>query len=334
MLELVRIASLSGYTTVAKRLGLDYPALLKELGLTPSLMTHPEQVISAVSAVRLLEKSAALSNCPTFGLQVANERTLADLGMVSVLIALQPTLGDLFDCFDRYRHLILPIMTINVERHEAIAVIGLDLAIGSAERHRQANDLLLGAAVLAARAIFVDDWDPLSVHFAYPEPADADIAMYRKTFRCDLEFNASFFGMTTSCRDLDRQHEHVRPLAHHAEELVIRALRPGRPNVAQTVQNAVMHLLPTSNATLETAAAALHMHPRTLQRRLDEEGYTFRELVNQARIQLAARLLSNPSTKIADIAEALGYSSSGAFSRWYAREFGEPPTQQREYLLQ
>jgi AraC-like DNA-binding protein len=129
-------------------------------------------------------------------------------------------------------------------------------------------------------------------------------------------------------------HEHVAPLAHHAEELVIRALRPVQPNFTQTVQHAVLHLLPTSQATLDTAAAALSMHPRTLQRRLDEEGYSFRELVNQARIQLAARMLSNPSVKIADIAEALGYSSTGAFSRWYAREFGEPPTQQREYRLQ
>ena len=225
-------------------------------------------------------------------------------------------------------------MALNIQRDEAIAVIGIDLSIGSAEPHRQANDLLLAAAIITARAIFKEGWDPLCTHFSYPEPPAADLALYRQIFRSELEFNADFFGMTTSRRDLDREHDHIAALAHHAEELVIRALRPSEPNLSQTIQHTLIYMLASSQATLETAAAALNMHPRTLQRRLDEEGYTFRELVNQARTQLAARLLSNPSVKIAEIAEALGYSSTGAFSRWYSKEFGEPPTQQREFRLQ
>ena len=334
MLDVVRVASLSGYVTVAERYGLDYHALLRQLGLTPSLLKHPEQFLSASAAFRLLEMSAKMSRCPTFGMQMAEERRLADLGMIGVLIALQPSLAALLDCFERYRSLILPIMAINVECDGDIAVIGIDLTLGSAEPHRQANDLLLAAAIMTVRSVVEDSWNPICTHFAYPEPRAEDVPIYRRIFKSELEFNAGFFGMTTTRRALLDEHDHRTTLAPLAEQLVIRAMRPQEPNLAQTVQSTLIYLLASSHATLEASAAALSMHPRTLQRRLDEEGYTFRELVNQARVQLAARLLANPSVKIAEIAEALGYSSTGAFSRWYVKEFGEPPTRQREYRLQ
>jgi AraC-like DNA-binding protein len=46
-------------------------------------------------------------------------------------------------------------------------------------------------------------------------------------------------------------------------------------------------------------------------------------------MQQVARFLANPNLRINEVAEALGYSSTGAFSRWYRTEFGQPPTQGR-----
>src|SRR6478736_871197 len=122
-LELVRVAVLSGYTSVAHGLGLDYPPLLKEAGLTPSVLSHPEQLISASAAIHLLEESARLSGCPTFGLKMALQRDVADMGMISVLMALQPSLGDVIRIVDYYRGFLVPIIALDVERHSEIAVV-------------------------------------------------------------------------------------------------------------------------------------------------------------------------------------------------------------------
>ncbi len=329
-LELVRVAVLSGYTTVAQGLGLDYPPLLKEAGLTPSLLDHPEQLISAGAAIHLLEESARLSGCPTFGLKMALQRDVADMGMISVLMALQPSLGDVIRIVDYYRGFLLPIIALDVERHSDIAVIVLDLILFPAEPHRQANELLLGTAALAARAVMGEDWAPESTHLAYPAPANSDLIEYQRMFRSELEFNANFNGLTVTRADLDTPRTTANVgLAHHAESLVVEALQPVQQSIVLTVQETIMHLLSSSQATLKTTAHALGLHERSLQRRLDEEGFTFQDLLNQTRKQLAVRLLANPNTKVAEVAEALGYSSTGSFSRWYHATFGHPPTHDR-----
>jgi AraC-like DNA-binding protein len=46
-------------------------------------------------------------------------------------------------------------------------------------------------------------------------------------------------------------------------------------------------------------------------------------------MQLATQYLSNPRMRITDIAEMLGYSSIGAFSRWHSQMFGKAPRANR-----
>jgi AraC-like DNA-binding protein len=329
-LELVRVAALSGYTTVAHSLGLNYRSLLKEAGLTASLLDHPEQLISAGAAIHLLEESAKLTCCPTFGLKMALQRDVSDMGMVSVLMALQPSLGDVIRVVDYYRGLVLPIVALNVERHNDIAVIVLDLTLSAPQSHRQANELLLGITALAARAVLGEFWMPQCTHFAYPKPATNDLPVYQRMFRGDLEFNATFNGLTVTRADLDTPRTTANiGLAHHAESLVLDALHPARQSIVLTVQETIMHLLSSSQATLKTTAHALGLNERTLQRRLDGEGFSFQDLLNKTRRQLAARLLANRDAKLAEVAEALGYSSTSSFSRWYHGTFGHPPRGRR-----
>src|SRR5687768_13548252 len=94
MVELVRAAALTGYYEIARKLGLDPVPLVRRTGLTPALLGNPDQMIPARSAIDLLEASAQASGCVTFGVRMAEGRSLANLGMISLLIAHQPTLRD------------------------------------------------------------------------------------------------------------------------------------------------------------------------------------------------------------------------------------------------
>lgn len=69
---------------------------------------------------------------------------------------------------------------------------------------------------------------------------------------------------------------------------------------------------------------------RTLQRMLDGEETIFSTLLNAARKQLVTQYLANPRLRITDIAEMLGYSSIGVFSRWHNQSFEEPPRLARQ----
>lgn len=67
------------------------------------------------------------------------------------------------------------------------------------------------------------------------------------------------------------------------------------------------------------------LHPRTLNRRLQDAGTSFRALQNQARHDLAREMLRDAASDIAAIAGLLGYTSASAFVRAFARWEGQHP---------
>jgi AraC-like DNA-binding protein len=74
------------------------------------------------------------------------------------------------------------------------------------------------------------------------------------------------------------------------------------------------------------------MHPRMLNRRLEAEGTTFRQLLNQARFEVARQLLAGTKVQVTDLALALGYADTSSFSRAFQRWSGVAPSDWRARL--
>lgn len=72
------------------------------------------------------------------------------------------------------------------------------------------------------------------------------------------------------------------------------------------------------------------MAPRSLHRRLTEEGTSFRNLVDAERKQLAGQLLGNTEMKQEEMALQLGYGDPTAFARAFRRWFGQSPSEYRK----
>ena len=80
---------------------------------------------------------------------------------------------------------------------------------------------------------------------------------------------------------------------------------------------------------LDAVAAALHLHPRTLRRRLAAEGTSFRALTNDVRATLATELLSQVGLSVEQVARRLGYAETSAFNHAFSRWFGVAPNEYR-----
>jgi AraC-like DNA-binding protein len=80
----------------------------------------------------------------------------------------------------------------------------------------------------------------------------------------------------------------------------------------------------------ERIAERLAISPRTLRRRLSEEGYTFQEAKNLAREKHAKYFLGHTTLSLSEIAFKLGYSELSAFSRAFRSWTGMTPQTYRE----
>ncbi|WP_380878593.1 transcriptional regulator [Sphingomonas sp. DBB INV C78] len=330
MTELMRVAALTGYFSTMREFRVDPRPILKDIGLSPDLLTNPEQLISARAAIRLLEKSAAATGCLTLGLRMAEGRSLADLGTTSLLIVHQPTLRLSLEALAEFRNRVNSTLVLHFEQIGEEVILREDFSLSTPEPSRQASNLAMGVIARLCATVLGDQWEPQAACFAHEAPPSNEMAIFRRLFRCPPQFNSPFNGIVLDARDLDRPNPKAdAALALHARRLIESVVSPARRSPAQEVEQIVMLLLPSGRANIQTCADSMGLTIRTLQRLLDGESTSFSQLLNRARMQLAAQYLANPKVRVTDVADMLGYSSIGAFTRWHVQTFGMSPRESR-----
>jgi AraC-like DNA-binding protein len=321
----VRGATLSNYVEVAAQVGLDAYAMLRRVELDRRVLSTPDVRIPVDRVVELLETSAEVSGCPTFGLRMAESRQLSDFGEISLLITHQATMRDALVTVAQYRQLINPALVVDVQEHADIVVVREDLLVAGRGPMRQSYELAIGVLYRMFRAVLGTRWRALSVNFIHDAPSD--LTVHRRVFGPICEFGSDFSGLTCSRTDLDAPNPSADPALAQLAERYVRTL----PNVdqrplSQDVQKAIHLLLPIGAASIGRVAASLGLNERTLQRRLLAEGLDFSSLLNDVRHELAMRYVANDKLPLGRIAGLVGYSRQSSFNRWFAEEFHMSPT--------
>lgn len=103
-----------------------------------------------------------------------------------------------------------------------------------------------------------------------------------------------------------------------------------------SVSAKVRHLIQLAEPdwpTLVDIAHALALSRRTLVRRLESEGNRYQDLLDEARNELACWYLRQSSRSLSEIAERIGFSDQGNFSRGFRRWQGLTPSEYRRCFL-
>jgi AraC-like DNA-binding protein len=320
----MRGASITGYAAVAKELGLDPRAMLRAFDIDPRALVEPELRIPGERVIALLDGSAEATGCETFGLRMVEHRELADYGPISLLFAHQPTLRDMFETMIRYQRMLNSALSLHLEDAPGDTVVVRQEILSDGPPGRQAYELAIGTLYKVFRGPRAPPWRARTIHLSHSAPAD--LSVHRRVFGAPIEFEAAFNGFTCSRRDMDTVNPLADPsLARYAEEFVRRLPHAGEVTVATEVERAIHVLLPFNGASVAAVAERLGVNPRTLQRRLDQEGVEFSTLLNEIRREHALRYLPNRRVSLAEVAGLVGYGQETSFARWFAAEFGLSP---------
>jgi AraC-like DNA-binding protein len=101
-------------------------------------------------------------------------------------------------------------------------------------------------------------------------------------------------------------------------------------NIVDRVTAVIVDMLPSGSVADEKVAEQLNMSLRSLQRRLNEVGTTFRTLIERVRKDLAATYVSDLEIELVEVAFLLGFSDQSAFSRAFKRWTGYSPCEVRK----
>jgi AraC-like DNA-binding protein len=344
---LVRSAALTHFTEVAVQCGLDPRALVADVGLPARCLAEPDLKVPAWGVGRLLELAAARAGEPAFGVRMAEQRRLSNLGPLALLVRDEPTLRSALEALVRHLHLHNEALTVQLEQVGNLVSIQTELWSQRGEPQPQATELVVGVTFRVLGIFMGAAWRPRLVCFAHPGPAAAAgagragaarLAAHRRLFGPAVEFGHQFSGIVCHAADLDARNPAADPvMAHYSRRLLAQDLErgSGRGTMAQRVRQLVVLLLPHGHCRVEAVAHHLGVDRRTVARRLRAEGTSFTDVLESVRTELVARSLGTGAgtrhaaagRALADLAPLLGFSAPSAFSRWHRQRFGHAPSQ-------
>jgi AraC-like DNA-binding protein len=169
---------------------------------------------------------------------------------------------------------------------------------------------------------------PLVVQFAYDRPAST--AEYRRAFGSGMAFNAAISGVVFASSWLSQPLTGADPVRHRELAQAIEdAEEDGPTSFAERLESVLHQALLSGTASAADVARRFAIHERTLRRRLQAEGRSLRRLVNRTRFEIAGQLLRNTRLSVTEIAAALQYADSNAFSRAFRSWANRSPREWR-----
>ncbi|HEV2817163.1 MAG TPA: AraC family transcriptional regulator [Allosphingosinicella sp.] len=323
MIPQVRAATIATYVEVARFVGLDPYAMLSRAGISPAMLADPDNILPGQPVGLLLEDSARESGCEGFGLLMAESRSLASLGPLSLLLRHQGTAREVIEAIIRYQGLLTEVFAFSLEDDGDQAIIRVGFVAGFGRR--QGIEYAMGLICRATSEVVGGRWHPDCAHFLHAAPED--LSIHRRLFQCPLLFDSDFSGFACAAAALDAPNPAAESaMARHAQRYLEMLIPdPADGTITERARRSLYLLLPAGRSTLDQVGRNLGLHPRALQRGLEKEGRSFGTLLNEVRRELALRYLSNQDHSVSAIAQMTGYASPSSFTRWFAGEFGLSP---------
>jgi AraC-like DNA-binding protein len=193
--------------------------------------------------------------------------------------------------------------------------VELRFAYDGALRASPRQHIIGTLVVLRKIALLANMPEAVGVQFSIPYTRDAE--RLEETHGPRLEF-----GRDSNAIFIDR------------DILDMPLVRAGRGRLAARLESVetpeafgtlLKELLPYGGANIETFAAKEHVSARTVQRKLEAWGFTFREILDDLRRTEAIQYVKSGKHSVLEIALMLGYSDHAHFTRAFRRWTGMPP---------
>lgn len=316
--------------------GLDSKEILKRAGLDPAHLNDPNARYSYPAVTHLWKMAGKVSGDPCFGLKAASYWHPTTLHALGYSWLASDTLEDALQRAARYIRLVNTAANAVFEEtdHGYMFRISIDKSVRNVvQPANEAIDAGVALILDMCRSCYGSDLNPIRIEVRRPKP-DKCAKIFEELFRAPIYYeypeNAIYFDKADISQRLPTGNAE---LARSNEKIIVDYLaRLDKNNITTQVKSKLLDLLPSGHATEEAVIQALHMSQRTLQRKLKEEGITFKELLDETRQELAKEYVNDTSLSFSEITYLLGFSEQSNFTRAFKRWQGQSPSAYRNQM--
>jgi AraC-like DNA-binding protein len=330
---MIRTDALREFPRLVKKVGGDPAAILRKFRIEPRTIESRNGTIPYRAMVQLLEYASVELNCPDFGMRLAAEQEGKIINPMALAVRNSPTLYEAFKYCEDHAHVFSEGVEVSMERlpNDSRIFVRFNITLKRLSHQRQAIEYQIAYSHRVQMMITNGLARTREVWFSHK--ALAPPAAYQASFDAPVQFGQTMNGLFLDERDMHLALPDAEPRLYEMGTAFIDQNYPAaEKTLVKSIRPIVRRLLMERNCTQEHLAAALAMHPRTLQRRLKEEGQSFEAIKDSVRREAALWYLRQRDIPLVEVAAALGYSETSVLSRSCSRWFSASPKKLREKL--
>jgi AraC-like DNA-binding protein len=307
--------------------------LLESCGIDPDLVADPEARVPADVFDRFWPRAAEVTGDPCFGLHVGEQLRPGAVNINGYLLMSSPTVREGLERVVAYQRVVFDADWITLVDRGGYALIRFEPS--NVDPTEVAVQIEYKAMIVLKLLDWVTaaDFKASEVRFRH-RPA-GPTSEYERILHCPVKFQQKESALVVSSARLDQPSIHANPeIARLHEEHAKRHLADLEDHsVTRRAKQILMGHLDRGPCELPELARSLHMSSRTLQRRLDEEKTSYKEVLDSLRREICLHHLQRPHTALAEVAHLVGFSDTSALSRAVRRWTGRTPIEYRRSHL-
>lgn len=314
MQQFVRFARISG---------IELNAILDREMLDLLAASATAETVPAHAMVDIMQLCAIVARRPDIGVAFAMWCNLRGYGPLSLLWDHCPTVEDSIRINARFLHLESEALGARMIELGDEIMLQQFIAIPARFGGSQYLESTLTLQLRVLQLILGEDWHPLRMEFDHPAPPS--LAFHRNTFRCPVVFGADRSALVLSRADMRRPspNGNAHLLAFLERQLAGEEQARSARDAVLRVERIIAANLAGGQVTLESVAQGLAVGPRSLQRRLADQGDTFAGVLERVRRRVCEEYFANErKPNLTELARRLGYAEASAASRFLRTSIG------------
>ncbi len=308
------------------RNGTDPEPVFEQAAVDLATIRDPYAQISLTRYTYLLQLASEAANQPGLGLELGLHQDPTKWGAFGYVVLNSPTVGAALNNMATF------LKPAQGGTHMAYAqrdnAIGIEYSIIDPRVSYKAQDaeFAIGYVKHVVDRLCERHIEPVHVYFEHNPLCELEI--YRSCLGViplfDQPVNAIFFPRHLEDRLVLSADLQLFPIVkQHLADLA--GAMPDEKGIVELVAYQVRQYLSSGQCKLENIARDMALTPRTLQRRLQEEGTSFARIVEGVRRELALQYIDNAAMEIKEISYLLGFYDTSAFIKAFRKWTGETP---------
>jgi AraC-like DNA-binding protein len=303
-------------------------AVLQRAGLPPGLLDQPRILVTTEELFAFWRGIGEVSSDRAIGLELGTEAKPEHFDPIALAALSTGSFGEAMRQIARYKQLTCPEELLDENDGDEWS-IQFRWLLAQDDEPDVLTDLCFAYVLSVARHGTGTRISPLRVELVRGR-------LYAKTlerhFGCPVLFGAARNAIVFRASDaalpfVTRNAELLAMLAPQLDEELKQ--HKGQETFPERVRATIQRKLAGHRPRMHDIARELHISSRTLQRRLQDAGCSFQQVLEEARHQLARHYLNNSLLELNETAYLLGYEDSNSFVRAFRTWEGVPPASWR-----